>query len=358
MPRLASIPRYLEQRILHRWINGESPQQILDWINQSNATRRKPVDTSRSSVERCIARMSQGESVLSGAAACRRLRCLAPTLVEKYETVTAAYEKSITDAALLDGSAEAKMRHQEQARALTRLDMSLSRQLRLAGCTGLAADRLLQKAEALEAAHVEELRAIKDGLRAKYAGLIAEAAAQNPAMRRESVEDLVLGDDFADRHADHIRMDREDEPPREPEISGPDSDAAQDTERVARPSGPCLDATAGAAVPHLIVPSQTAGTAVPQLNAAGEETAGSVVEQVSQTGDGMVGTAALQIEDVGAAESVADAGGSFTVSSEECAAEQGELIRGTSRIGQGPPGRKSQRETSSRRPHRPRSARH
>ncbi len=145
MPRLPSIPDYLLQKIQRRWLRGESPQQILDWINGSNRRRKQPVHTTRSSVERCLERISQGESVLSGAAACRRLRCLAPSLVEDYEKVVAGYKECVAEADELDGSASWKMRLEVKGRALTRLDVGLSRQLRLAGCTGRSAERLLDE---------------------------------------------------------------------------------------------------------------------------------------------------------------------------------------------------------------------
>jgi hypothetical protein len=89
---------------------------------------------------------------MSGAAACRRLRCRAPQLVERYEHVTAAYKQQIADAAELDGAVQARVRHASAGRELKARDVSLARQLRLAGCTGAAAERLLEQADAQEAA--------------------------------------------------------------------------------------------------------------------------------------------------------------------------------------------------------------
>ncbi len=237
MPRLPSIPWYLEQKVLHRWINGESPQQILDWINESNVDRKVPVSTSVSSVERCIARLSQGESVLSGAAACRRLRCRAVSLVEEYDQLNAAYQTQLAEAAELDGSLTSRVRLTETLRVLKAQDVSLARQLKLAGCTGAAAERLEEKAEAMEAADLEKLQAMKDLVRGRYAKQISDVTAQHPDWVAEEVENLVVGDDFADWRAEDIQLDREDAPPPSPE-AGPASHAIEDGDRSPEPPAP------------------------------------------------------------------------------------------------------------------------
>jgi hypothetical protein len=210
MPRLPSIPGYLEQKIFHRWVNGESPQQIADWIERTNVDRKKPVSTSRSSVERCLERLSRGEGSLSAAAAFRRLQCAAPALVQELENVIEAYKQQIADAAALDGSVAAKVRHQETGRDLTRLEMGLIRQLRLAGCSGRSAERLCEKADAMEREDLNASLQAKQLVKEGAAQQLAEAAAAHPDLPPEVIEDLVLGDDFAERRVESIRLERND----------------------------------------------------------------------------------------------------------------------------------------------------
>jgi hypothetical protein len=254
MPRLPSIPWFLEQKILHRWINGESPQQILDWINESNVDRKVPVSTSVSSVERCIARLSQGESVLSGAAACRRLRCRAVSLVEEYDSLNAAYKEQLAKAAELDGSLSSRVRLTETLRVLKAQDVSLARQLKLAGCTGAAAEKLEEKAEAMEAADLEKLQAMKDLVRGRHARQLADVTAQHPDWVVEEVENLVVGDDFADWRAEDIQLEREDILPPGPEAE-PVPRASEDGDRSPEPPAPLEVPTPSAAPLEAPTPS-------------------------------------------------------------------------------------------------------
>jgi hypothetical protein len=292
MPRLPSIPWYLEQKILRRWMHGESPQQILDWIDESNIDRKEPVHTSRSSVERCIERLSQGESMLAGAAACRRLRCRAVSLVEEYDHLNAAYAKALADAAELDGSLASRVRHAETLRVLKAQDVSLARQLKLAGCTGAAAEKLEERAEAMEAADVEKLSGMKDIVRGRHAKQISEVTAQHPDWVIEEVENLVVGDDFADWRAEDIQLERESAPPPGSD-AGPDPRAAEDGDRPTEPPTPIEVPTPLPA--RLVAPPPS--------------------------------PAPLEAGDV--------PGEHFPVSTDESAAEEGETNRGTSGEGRG-----------------------
>ncbi len=83
------------------------------------------------------------------------------SLVEAYEHLTAACKRHIVDATELDSSVQSRARHMDVSRDLKALDVRLARQLRLAGCMGAAAQRLLDQADAQEAADVKVFREIK-----------------------------------------------------------------------------------------------------------------------------------------------------------------------------------------------------
>lgn len=158
MPRARSIPKYLETSILNRWTQGHSAQEITDWIAASNRHRVQPVHTTRSSVERAIARAEAANTRQSSVASVQQLRRQAPALIGLLAKLPAQYV-ALAESTDQLGADDVKQfpveraRFVEKGRMLLRAELCATRIIRLAGLGGAQGQRLLDaNADLTEAA--------------------------------------------------------------------------------------------------------------------------------------------------------------------------------------------------------------
>lgn len=152
MSRQASIPRNLESTIVRRWVAGASPRAIARWIEESNATRKRPVATSPSSVLRCIERASARRSDAACLASLHRLRQQTPAAVEAIGEADAGY-RAVAARTNEPCKADVSRRLHVNLSALRHLELSAHRQLKASGVTGAFGEKLAADHKAV----VEEL---------------------------------------------------------------------------------------------------------------------------------------------------------------------------------------------------------
>jgi hypothetical protein len=146
MARERSIPQPLELAIVRRWTLGHSAQEILDWIEERNAYRVTPVQTSRSSVERVIRRWEAAGQGISATAFVNRMRRDAPAQIDVLQKIQRRYLKMAKEARTLEVDAEElpqdRARHSLETRSLMRAEILALRTIRAAGLGGQDGDKV------------------------------------------------------------------------------------------------------------------------------------------------------------------------------------------------------------------------
>jgi hypothetical protein len=148
MSRASSIPESLIEPIVRRWAQGASAQAIVDWIELTNPKRTERVITSRASVQRLVARIARNDRYA-------RLASVQRLHQQAYEQVAALEEVGeqlweLTQANTMPDLSvpEARIRLSVKMRALNQLSILAERRLRLAGCLGASADKIVAAHEA------------------------------------------------------------------------------------------------------------------------------------------------------------------------------------------------------------------
>jgi hypothetical protein len=134
MSRSSNIPPLVGRSVIRHWLNGESAQEIVDWIMRTNHRRREPVETSRSGVNRLIERYSYAESAYdSSAPDVRRCRARAHKALDGLEDVETRFLQLFEEAEKMDGSMESRTRFSALLRTAKGYEQYLRRNLKLSG---------------------------------------------------------------------------------------------------------------------------------------------------------------------------------------------------------------------------------
>lgn len=143
-----SIPETLHNALVTRWLAGSSPAALLRWIEETNATRQTPVETSRTSIQRLMIRIAQSDASACQLQAVHRARMTAPAALDAIEDTVEGYRECERASATVNDRTD-EVRIKLRLQALLRTELALHRQARIAGITGRAAERLVEKHQAV-----------------------------------------------------------------------------------------------------------------------------------------------------------------------------------------------------------------
>jgi hypothetical protein len=136
----------METTIVAKWIKGQSPEEIAQWIADTNRRRITPVDTSRSSIERLLVELQEQDNSIEPLRIAMQLRKQAATHYARLEEILGEYRRLGSETATYETVEAARLgriARSERLQALGKEERSLNRMLRLAGVGTTAGDRLL-----------------------------------------------------------------------------------------------------------------------------------------------------------------------------------------------------------------------
>jgi hypothetical protein len=138
MVRAKSIPPELEQTVIDLYLTGRSHRAIAEHL-----AKKHQIETTHTSVGRTIERVSDGACSASTMATMLRLRREAPAVADR---MIQTLDIMCAQAGLPSSDAALDATRIDYAKA-DRAHRLMERHLRLAGCTGAAAERTLEKYE-------------------------------------------------------------------------------------------------------------------------------------------------------------------------------------------------------------------
>lgn len=144
MARASNIPSELHTHIVNRWRAGASPGAIALWLNETNEGRAVQVQTSRSSVQRLLRTLCESEELGSRIQAIQRARINAPWALDTLEDIDDAFRATIEECSVTGAVVDTKAIN-ARAQTLSKWNVNVHRDLKLACITGVAADKLLEK---------------------------------------------------------------------------------------------------------------------------------------------------------------------------------------------------------------------